>query len=337
MLLFHTLPLAVYTWLGPPDISEREKGCNRPLLELLAAPDPSSIEQLNADFRDLEEEGRYWGQIRNAKQITKSEKIDESFDWDRMTVPDDLRRRIETEVLGFFTEESKLAHRRLRVPYRRGVLLWGPPGNGKTTMMRLLAAKLEDARMLLLPRSKLQDDQDIEAAMAFAKSHTPAVLLLEDIDSMFQSMVTMSRFLNLLDGLDVSHGDCASDGGLLVVATTNHPDKLDPAINSRPGRFDTLIEFPLPDAVQRRRYLAGGAEAVPASMRETLVGQTRGMSYVHLRELFKLANLYALNRNSPERDETDLMAALETLRSDFQAGCQGFQGQAEAGFGFATR
>ena len=75
---------------------------------------------------------------------------------------------------------------------------------------------------------------------------TPAVLVIEDLDWLLEH-TNVSTFLNLIDGVESDGGRAA--GGLLLIATTNHPDKLDPAVNNRPGRFDVVVEIPPPDEV----------------------------------------------------------------------------------------
>jgi chaperone BCS1 len=128
------------------------------------------------------------------------------------------------------------------IPYRRGYLLYGPPGSGKSSLIQALAGELDyNICMLNLSEATLTDDR-----LNHLMNHIPerSILLLEDIDSAFnerrqtddqgyRSGVTFSGLLNALDGV-------ASADERLIFMTTNHPERLDPAL-IRPGRVDVKL------------------------------------------------------------------------------------------------
>ncbi|CCH58071.1 hypothetical protein TBLA_0A02720 [Henningerozyma blattae CBS 6284] len=125
------------------------------------------------------------------------------------------------------------------IPYRRGYLLYGPPGSGKTSFIQALAGELDyNICMLNLSEGNLTDDR-----LNHLMNNMPerSILLLEDIDAAFNqraqtqdqgyhSSVTFSGLLNALDGI-------TSSEETITFMTTNHPERLDPAI-MRPGRID---------------------------------------------------------------------------------------------------
>jgi chaperone BCS1 len=125
------------------------------------------------------------------------------------------------------------------VPYRRGYLLHGLPGNGKTSLILAVASHFGYNLGYISMASVRFGDDDMIRSLA----HTPArtIVVIEDIDCVFkkrdpsQSGVTFSGFLNALDGI-------ASPEGHILMMTTNHKDLLDPAL-IRPGRVDVDIEF----------------------------------------------------------------------------------------------
>ena len=80
-----------------------------------------------------------------------------------------------------------------------------------------------------------------------AREQSPCVLVIEDLDAMLTTKVR-SYFLNELDGL-------AANSGILTIATTNHPDRIDDAILNRPSRFDVKYAFELPDTKLRRAFI----------------------------------------------------------------------------------
>ena len=129
------------------------------------------------------------------------------------------------------------------IPYRRGYLLYGPPGCGKTSFCQALAGALKlDVCMLTLTNKNLDDNG---LAESLRDAPTNAIVLLEDVDAVFVDRavqseggrgagVTFSGLLNALDGV-------ASQEGRLFFMTTNHIEKLDPAL-IRPGRCDIKVE-----------------------------------------------------------------------------------------------
>src|SRR5581483_28189 len=114
-----------------------------------------------------------------------------------------------------------------------------------------------------------------------------------------------SLFLNALDGL-------APLEGVLVVATTNRPDRIDPAIARRPSRFDRVWSIPPPDRALRERYLARalGADA-PDGAAERLAARSEGFSIAFLKELVVQARFAAVRRKDERLQDADLDAALD--------------------------
>merc|ERR1711871_501255 len=163
------------------------------------------------------------------------------------------------------------------IPYRRGYLLYGPPGCGKTSFCQALAGALkQDLCMLTLANKNLDDTK---LARVIRDTPVGAIILLEDVDSVFinrdvvaksngdASGVTFSGLLNAIDGV-------ASQEGRLFLMTTNHIEKLDPAL-IRPGRCDVKRELGLATKQQMQslflRFFPGdanGADAFAARLPE---------------------------------------------------------------------
>ncbi|EGB06030.1 hypothetical protein AURANDRAFT_30024 [Aureococcus anophagefferens] len=180
------------------------------------------------------------------------------------------KRRLESVVLKAGVAESIVGdvedwgtnaewYRSRGVPYRRGYLLHGPPGGGKTSFILSLAGRLGlDVCLLALSDEGLSDDR-----LALALSAVPprCVVLLEDVDAAFVSRddatrrpgaagpsLTLSGLLNALDG-------AAASEGRVVFMTTNYVDRLDPAL-LRPGRVDVVSRLGRADADQAARLFA---------------------------------------------------------------------------------
>jgi chaperone BCS1 len=143
-------------------------------------------------------------------------------------------------------------YRQVGVPYRRGYLLYGPPGNGKTSVVKALAGELAMSIYLLMLNDMHLTDSSVNDLLA--RVPEKSLVLLEDIDCALakrhkaggkDSGLTFSGLLNALDGV-------ASSEGRIIVMTTNHLDKLDPAL-IRPGRADVKLWFGNATADQARR------------------------------------------------------------------------------------
>jgi len=221
------------------------------LMELLAV---ESMERLEALHRRVSEVGR----TRDLKDwvvvtgpLTETWSRQTGINWDSVLLAAPLRRRLMEEVVGFFSDAARKLYAELGVPYRRGALLYGPPGNGKTSIIRIIGASLPNIATMVLQPHATFDDDDLAMAIRRWEKQAPAMLVIEDIDALFDGKVKVSNFLNIIDGITTG-----CDSGLLLVGTSNHPDRLDPAIANRPGRFDVVMEIPPPSKAQRRAYLS---------------------------------------------------------------------------------
>jgi hypothetical protein len=166
--------------------------------------------------------------------------------WDDLILPPGIAKEIRGNVESFFA--GRKWYQELGIPYRRGFLFTGPPGNGKTMTVKALANTTQAKFITVLTAATVRDS-DIYRAFYVAEKHSPAVVLFEDLDKLVQSdTVSLSLFLNLLDGLKVLDG-------VLIIATSNDPSKLDPALLHRPSRFDRVWNFPLPNYEQRYALL----------------------------------------------------------------------------------
>ena len=149
------------------------------------------------------------------------------------------------------------------IPYRRGYLLHGPPGTGKTSFCQVLAGEL-DADLCLLTLTDA-DLTDTRLAESLRDAPAGAIILLEDVDAVFvdrtggggdggsggkggRGGVSFSGLLNAIDGV-------ASQEGRIFIMTTNHPEKLDPALK-RPGRCDVSRQLNYASRLQMRRLFA---------------------------------------------------------------------------------
>jgi SpoVK/Ycf46/Vps4 family AAA+-type ATPase len=249
---------------------------------------------------------------------------------DQLLLPSAIRQRLAAEVVRFFAPDAAALYASLRVPYRRGVLFHGPPGNGKTSVIRAIGVALPNVPGMILRPDHRFDSDDLEVVFRRWTAHAPAVLVIEDLDWLIER-VNVSMLLNLMDGIESPPA-----GGLLLMATTNHPEKLDPAINNRPGRFDVVIGVPPPDAELRLRFLRERAPDVDAAALEAAGERTAGLSFAHLEELLRLSGLLAIHAGRTARTADDVACAVAVVADSHQAAARGFPAPLDMPFGLGA-
>ena len=245
--------------------------------------------------------------------------------WDDLVLDKDVLRLVRDDFESFFERESFF--RKNGLPFRRGYLLHGSPGNGKTSVVRAMLSSRGLTAHTLRFFDTYKGDNDLDRLFEDAVSDRPSIVLLEDIDRAFpktgesRSNISLQQLLNSLDG--VGTGD-----GIVIVATANEPTLLDPAILRRPGRFDRVVHFANPTTELRLRYLLRFNAEIEAQALEQPVKESDGFSFAQLREVVILAAQAAFERKA-DIDPDDLLHAVRTLRqtmakSSANSKCAGF-------------
>lgn len=193
-----------------------------------------------------------------------------------LRLPDPTCDMLLNEFVLFWTRAHDMAKRGLTA--KRGLLLYGPPGSGKTSAVQLMSHHMirEMGGVVVFVTHPGGTALSLQLLRQLEPDR-PVILLYEDIDAMVQRFGE-AELLALLDGeLQV--------GNVVNVATTNYPEHLDRRFTDRPGRFDrvTLVGMPQPDA--RAAYFAAKAPDVPEPRRDQWVIASDGWSIAHLREL----------------------------------------------------
>jgi ATP-dependent 26S proteasome regulatory subunit len=215
---------------------------------------------------------------------------------DKIILPEGLLQRIERQTLGFARHSETLL--RMGRHLKRGLLLHGAPGTGKTLTAMYLAAQMTGRTVLLLTGRGLGL---IERSCTMARLLQPAIVILEDVDLVAEERTRSTatctallfELLNQMDGL-------AEDADILFLLTTNRPDILEPALASRPGRIDQAIEVPLPDEGCRRRLfeLYGRGLELRLARQDEFIARTKGASAAFIRELMRKAALFAADESA---------------------------------------
>lgn len=188
--------------------------------------------------------------------------------WDEVGGLEDVKRELQEAVewpMKYPGLYDKLGH---KMP--RGILLHGPSGTGKTLLAKAVATESEANFVSvrgpeLLSKWVGESERGIREIFRRARQASPCVVFFDEIDSIApirgaggETAVTervVSQLLTELDGMENMHG-------VVVLAATNRPDMIDPAL-LRPGRFDKIIQIPLPDKESRKMILKINAEKIP--------------------------------------------------------------------------
>jgi SpoVK/Ycf46/Vps4 family AAA+-type ATPase len=238
------------------------------------------------------------------------------YDWDSIVLDATTRRLVRKDFELFFEREQWF--RQHNLPYRRGYLLWGPPGNGKTACIRVMAAHPHIKPYSLDLSDTEEKSSSVLHLFENAALNAPSIVILEDIDRAFPSegkrtqerTVSFQTLLNCLDG-------AGSQNGVIAIATANNPQCLDAAILKRPGRFDRVVQFRNPDADLRREYYRRLSPVLTGEKFEIAIQQTDGFSFAQLRESYILGSQSAFEHGK-EITISDLLEAVELHASGAQ-------------------
>jgi cell division protease FtsH len=228
-----------------------------------------------------------------------------------------------TEVVDFLRNPAKYHQLGARLP--RGVLLVGPPGTGKTLMARAVAGEAG------VPFFSVSASEFVEMFVGVgasrvrdlfekAKAAAPAIIFVDELDAVGRQRFaglggsndereqTLNQLLVEMDGFETNQE-------VIVMAATNRPDVLDPAL-LRPGRFDRQVTVGLPDRTGREAILKIHTRGIPLAREVDLTGLARattGFSGADLSNLVNEAALTAARRNRKEITNSDFDEALDKL------------------------
>ena len=225
------------------------------------------------------------------------------------------------EVVEFLKEPEKFVALGARIP--KGVLMIGPPGTGKTLMARAVAGEAG------VPFFSISGSEFVEMFVGVgasrvrdlfeqAKRNAPCIIFIDEIDAVGRQRgaglggshdereQTLNQILVEMDGFD-------SETNIIIIAATNRPDILDPAL-LRPGRFDRRVTLDRPDVRGRRAILEVHTRGKPLAKNvdlETIARGTPGMAGADLENLVNEAAILAARRNKKAVGASELQEAIE--------------------------
>lgn len=206
------------------------------------------------------------------------------FDIDTLIeLPDSASADVLSEIQHFWRLKEEFKTRGFT--HKTGVLLWGPPGSGKSSTIQLLiAAVIRDhdgiGVMVEHPGCAIECLQVVRKI----EPDRPIVALLEDFDALIERHGE-TQFLAMLDGE-------ARVGNIVHVAATNYPERLDVRFVDRPSRFSIIKEIGMPSPAARRLYLTTKEPSLAGDELENWVQASDSFSIDHLREMIVLCRCH---------------------------------------------
>lgn len=219
---------------------------------------------------------------------------------------DAIRAQINTSILTPIKATDLC--RKHKIPLKRGILLEGPYGTGKSLTARMVGNVCTENGWTFVLLDKVQG---LRAALEFANYFAPAVVFAEDIDRIAEERdEDCNDLINTIDGV------VSKNSELMTILTTNHVEKLSQVI-LRPGRLDAVISLraPTQDAVEKLiRYYAGTLLSADVSVTEA-AKELSGQIPASIRECVERAKLGMIARKDTKLNDGDLTVAAQTMKN----------------------
>jgi cell division protease FtsH len=224
----------------------------------------------------------------------------EKRNWDDLALDPDKKHEIETNSVRLLRHNTEL--KKYGIPCKRGIILAGVPGTGKTLISKVLMNNSPDITCIEAHPSLVDHPGFIFDIYELARDLRPCILFLEDVDlvgydregSGYSRGAGLASLLNELDGAEDCHG-------IVTVAMTNNLKSLDKALVNRPSRFDRVIIMELPEIRERRYQIGRISKRIPLSgeLQEYLAQHTGGYSPAQIQDILQSI---IINRLGDEKD-----------------------------------
>lgn len=251
-----------------------------------------------------------WMEYARKNNFYKNKKIDADCQFlqlETVTWNDIILEKKTIDVIRGHVDELFIYSEFLKannMPMKRGVILAGPPGTGKTMLAKVLAKEVPATVIYCLPSHMERAADDISRICEMAKDLSPAMLIIEDIDWIAENRDearnagAVIQLMNYLDGVQEFND-------IVTIATTNNVDKIEDAIKNRPGRFDRVISIPKPNAECRmrmfevftKRFILDNVDL------SKVVQTSKDYAGAHVKDLCVTAALFAIREGSVNSDK----------------------------------
>jgi len=247
---------------------------------------------------------------------------DRDITWDDVFLPASLKKSIRDSVEGFLKSEK--IYKDNKIPYKRGIIFYGDPGLGKSTLIKIIMANY-NFKSVTVAQSAHTNDDTIAEAFEYAQEQAPGLLFIEDLSDLIGQQVRLSAFLNLLDGVRTING-------LFVIATTNDINSLTSSITDRPSRFDQKFEIPAPSKEMIKEYLKHWFKDLYSEEeydKLSIKAKRHKFAYVHLKDLYIRSAYQAIADNRKNPNKQDVQNAMSELVEDKKQVAECFKSEEE--------
>jgi len=230
------------------------------------------------------------GKVGFEKVIIEHEKL--------LILPDPVIDYILKDIKSFWANE--LLYNKYEFLYKRGVLLYGPPGNGKTSIIELVSYEITEKYQGIIininSEETLRYFNLIQYRLKSIEKKRKIIIVFEDIDGLILEKSIETMLVNILDGN-------SRMSNVITIATTNYPEKLSERISNRPSRFDRRYEILSPSPEVRKYYIENFVGEIDNINK--WIKDTEGFTLDHLKEL--ILSVYVL--------KYDYNEALNTIKN----------------------
>jgi len=235
------------------------------------------------------------------------------LDWNNIILTEELKDEILLNII--YPLANKEACKKHDIPWRRGVLLGGEPGTGKTLLAKVLCNLLTDVTVIWVTAESIDEARHVRALFQAARYFAPTLVIMEDLDFFGQDRAierspVIGELLNQLDGNSPNEG-------VFILASSNRPGLLDKALKNRPGRLDVKIAVELPELKERTKMInlfSKGKMFHTYFDCNSLASQTKGFTGAHIKEVFVYAALDTIKKGRNSIHNESILKAIKRLK-----------------------
>lgn len=232
---------------------------------------------------------------------------EKNLTWKELNLSSTLKSDIKKSIDVFL--DSKDFYNKNNLPWKKGILLSGPEGVGKTKIIKTIISNYDFKPVTIA--SSINEDL-IVSAFEYAETNGPSLLYFQNLDFLFDAGISTSLFLNLMDKI-------STENGLLVIVTANNLERLPNSIKERSFRFDKKYEIPLPNQRMIGEYLKklfSNIISKQKCMELAKYAEKNQFSYSSIKEIYTSSFFQAMANNRKTPSSKDIDTVLECLMKD---------------------
>jgi AAA+ superfamily predicted ATPase len=240
-------------------------------------------------------------------------KQDKKYTWDDLIVEPKTLELLQQNLLTVLTKRD--LYNKFGISAKRGIILSGPPGTGKTMIGKILCSTMPEWSFIWVSPGDLGRIETLKTYCHLAKMIAPTILFLEDLDLHFQSRDAnpqnsmLGELMNQLDGID----DLAN---IVVIGTTNKIGDLEDALAKRPGRFDKIIKIDVPErSIIQKMYCQFGKDKISSKVDwEKVLNASEGLTGAQIKEVLAQTILKLIDSPSFDSSKPIQLGTKELLQ-----------------------